>query len=118
MSTRSVGHASVDSSASGNTVCFGAYELDLEAHELRDDGVRVPMEPQVFDVLAYLAIRPGRMITKEELLDEIWGDRFVSPSALNSRIKSARAATGDDGKRQEVIRTVHGRGFMFVAERS
>ena len=109
---------SVDSSGSGNTVRFGAYELDLDAHELRDDGARVPMEPQVFDVLAYLATRPGRMITKEELLDEIWGDRFVSPSALNSRIKSARAATGDDGKRQEVIRTVHGRGFMFVAERS
>ena len=101
-----------------NTICFGQYELDLDAHELRHGGVRVPMEPQVFEVLAYLATRAGRMITKEELLDEIWGDRFVSPSALNSRIKSARAATGDDGKRQEVIRTVHGRGFMFVAQRS
>jgi predicted ATPase/DNA-binding winged helix-turn-helix (wHTH) protein len=110
--------APLDSGAPGNTVCFGAYELDLDAHELRDNGERVPIEPQVFDVLAYLAARPGRMITKEELLDEIWGDRFVSPSALNSRIKSARAATGDDGKRQEVIRTVHGRGFMFVAVRS
>jgi len=67
-------------------------------------------------VLCYLAGNAGRMIPKEELLDEIWGDRFVSPSALTSRIKSARAATGDNGQAERVIRTVHGRGFMFVAE--
>ena len=51
-----------------------------------------------------------------ELMDEVWGDRFVSDSALSSRIKSVRAATGDDGKAQRVIRTVHGKGFTFVAE--
>ena len=46
----------------------------------------------------------------------MWGSRFVSQSALSSRIKSLRAATGDDGTTQRVIRTVHGHGFMFVAE--
>lgn len=107
--------ASVAAAAS-STLHFDDYELDLAAHELRLAGERVHIEPQVFDVLAYLAQQPGRMIPKEELLDEIWGDRFVSPSALTSRIKSARAATGDDGKAQRVIRTVHGRGFMWVAE--
>ncbi len=99
-----------------NVLSFENYEIDLDAHELRSSGERVHIEPQVFDVLAYLAKSAGRMVSKEELLDEVWGDRFVSVSALTSRIKSARAATGDDGKAQRVIRTVHGRGFMFVAE--
>ena len=74
------------------------------------------MEPQVYDVLAMLVERRGTMVTKNELLDEVWGDRFVSDSALSSRIKAARQATGDDGKAQRVIRTVHGKGFTFVAE--
>ncbi|HYN34856.1 MAG TPA: winged helix-turn-helix domain-containing protein [Ilumatobacteraceae bacterium] len=94
---------------------FGDCELDIDRFELRRSGSRVPMEPQVFDVLAYLAQRRSRMVPKEELLDEIWGDRFVSESALTSRIKAARQATGDDGGAQRVIRTVRGRGYMFVA---
>jgi len=54
-------------------------------------------------------------VTKEELLDEIWGDRFVSESALTSRLKAARRVVGDDGQAQRLIRTVHGRGYRFVA---
>jgi DNA-binding winged helix-turn-helix (wHTH) protein len=69
----------------------------------------------VFDVLAVLAQRAGQLVTKEEILDHVWDDRFVSASALTTRIKSARAATGDDGAAQSVIRTLHGKGFMFVA---
>ncbi len=76
---------------------------------------RVPVEPQVFDVLAHLVLHHDRVVTKEELLDEVWGDRFVSESALSSRIASARRAVGDDGTRQAVIQTVHGRGFRMVA---
>jgi len=53
-------------------------------------------------------------VSKEELLDNIWGDRFVSESALTSRIKSARRAVGDDGRAQRLISTVHGRGYQFV----
>lgn len=45
-----------------------------------------------------------------------WGDRFVSESALTSRIRSARLAIGDSGRRQEIIQTVHGRGYRLVAE--
>ena len=50
------------------------------------------------------------------MLDEIWGDRFVSPSAFAVRMKTARRLPGDDGRRQEVIRTVHGRGYKLIAE--
>jgi predicted ATPase/DNA-binding winged helix-turn-helix (wHTH) protein len=95
---------------------FGEYELDLELFELRHRGAPRPLEPQVFDVLAYLLAHHDRVVTKDELLDNVWGDRFVSESALSTRIKAARRAVGDDGRRQEVIRTVHGRGFRVVAD--
>ncbi len=99
----------------GTVIRFGDCELDVDRFELRRGGNRVPMEPQVFEVLTYLAQRRSRMVPKEELLDQIWGDRFVSESALTSRIKAARQATGDDGDAQRIIRTVRGRGYMFVA---
>jgi DNA-binding winged helix-turn-helix (wHTH) protein len=97
------------------TYRFGDCELDVERHELRVGGVLTAVEPQVFDVLAYLVVHRDKVVTKEELLDNVWGDRFVSESALTSRIKSARRAVADTGQSQHVIRTVHGRGYRFVA---
>src|SRR3954471_2952291 len=94
---------------------FGEYELDLRAHELRRAGERLHVEPQVFDVLAYLFGRRDRLVTKEELLDRVWGHRYVAPTTLNSRIKHARQAVGDDGTAQRIIKTVHGLGFRVVA---
>ena len=104
-----------DASVAG-IVRFGDHELDLDRFELRSGAGPVPVEPQVFDVLAFLVEHRDRVVTKEELLDEVWGDRFVSESALTSRIKAARRAVGDTGRAQRVIRTVHGRGYRFVAE--
>ncbi|MEM9610976.1 MAG: winged helix-turn-helix domain-containing protein [Actinomycetota bacterium] len=96
-------------------VRFDDCELDLGRVQLRRADHAVPVEPQVFDVLEYLLRHRDRVVSKEELLDEVWGDRFVSESALTSRIKSVRRAVGDDGRTQSVIRTVHGRGYQFVA---
>jgi DNA-binding winged helix-turn-helix (wHTH) protein/tetratricopeptide (TPR) repeat protein len=96
-------------------VAFSDCELDVGRHELRRAGQVVAVEPQVMDVLAYLARHSDRLVTKGELLDEVWGDRFVSESALTSRIKSARRAVGDTGRDQRIIRTIHGRGYRFVA---
>jgi DNA-binding winged helix-turn-helix (wHTH) protein/pimeloyl-ACP methyl ester carboxylesterase len=94
---------------------FEDCELDTDVFELRRAGEPVKIEPQVFDVLVHLVRHRDRVVTKEELLDEVWGDRFVSESALTSRVKDARHALGDDGQRQRCIRTVHGRGYRFVA---
>jgi pimeloyl-ACP methyl ester carboxylesterase len=94
---------------------FRGLELDTDAFELRAAGTARKLEPQVFDVLALLVANRDRVVTKDELLDRVWGDRFVSESALTSRVKDARRAVDDDGRRQEVIRTVHGRGYRFVA---
>jgi DNA-binding winged helix-turn-helix (wHTH) protein len=110
------GLAKPDPESAGKVYRFDDCELDTARRELRRDGARVHVEPQVFDVLTRLAVDAGVVVTKDQLLDDVWGSRFVSPSALSSRIKSARAATGDDGTAQRVIRTVHGRGFMFVAD--
>lgn len=94
---------------------FEAAELDCDTFELRVDGAPVPVEPQVFEVLRFLVEHRDRMCTRVEILDAVWGDRFVSDSALASRIATARAAVNDDGRTQRIIRTVHGRGFQFVA---
>jgi DNA-binding winged helix-turn-helix (wHTH) protein len=95
---------------------FGDYELDTRLHELRRAGEVVHVEPQVFSVLAYLFAARDRVVPKEELLDAVWGHRYVAPTTLNSRIKAARQAVGDDGEAQRVIRTVHGKGFRVVAD--
>jgi len=95
---------------------FGDCEVDTDRMTLIKSGEEIHVEPQVFDLLTYLVEHRGQVVTKERLLDEIWGDRFVSESALTTRVKSARRALGDDGTRQEFIRTVHGRGYVFVAE--
>ena len=97
-------------------VAFGDVEIDVDKFEIRRGGDVVSVEPQVFDVVRVLVGRPGDLVTKEELLDEVWGTRFVSESSLTSRIKDARRALGDDGRTQRVIATVHGRGYRFVAQ--
>ena len=94
---------------------FGDCKLDLDRLELRRGGQPRPVEPQVFDLLAVLIRERHRVVPKEELLDTVWGDRFVSESALTSRVKAARQAIGDDGRGQRFIRTAHGRGYQFAA---
>ena len=88
---------------------FGELRLDTGRRELRCRGELVPLEPQTFDVLAYLVTHRDRVVPKEELMDQIWGGRFVSEAAVTSRIKQARRAVGDDGQSQSSIRTSHAR---------
>jgi predicted ATPase/DNA-binding winged helix-turn-helix (wHTH) protein len=95
---------------------FGSCRLDVAARELWRDAELVHLEPQAFDLLVYLVTHRDRVVPKAELLDEVWGDQFVSESALTTRIKEIRRAVGDDGTRQEVVRNVRGRGYRFVAE--
>ena len=95
---------------------FGAYEVDLVQQELRHAGASVPVEPQVFDVLAYLVRHRDRIVSKNELFDTVWQGRLVSDAALNSRISAARRAIGDNGNEQTLIRTLHKRGFRFIGD--
>ncbi|MEO1059784.1 MAG: winged helix-turn-helix domain-containing protein [Actinomycetota bacterium] len=95
---------------------FTDCELDTDRAELRRGGQLVEVQPLVFSVIELLVRHRDRVVPKEELLDELWGDRFVGESTLTTRIKFARRALGDDGDAQAVIRTVHGRGYRFVAD--
>jgi pimeloyl-ACP methyl ester carboxylesterase/DNA-binding winged helix-turn-helix (wHTH) protein len=93
---------------------FDDFELDTARYELRGGGTVIRVEPQVFDVMTQLVGNHERLVTKEELFDNVWGGRFVGEAALTSRIKAARRALGDDGESQRYIRTVRGRGYQFV----
>lgn len=95
---------------------FGEYELDTERYELRHGGQLCPVEPQVFSLLVYLASNHDRVVTRQELLDELWPGKVVTESTISSRIKAARQAVGDNGREQNVIATAHRRGYRFVAD--
>jgi class 3 adenylate cyclase len=93
---------------------FGDYALDTYRYELRRADTRQRIEPKVFDLLAYLIQHRDRVITKEELLDRLWSNLTVSESALTYCIRAARLAIGDNGRVQQAIQTVHGRGYRFI----
>jgi TolB-like protein/class 3 adenylate cyclase len=101
-------------SPGADVLTFDDFEIDTSLFELRRSGERVPIEPQVFDLLLFLARNPGRTVTKDELFEAIWGNRIVSDAALSGQIKAVRRAIGDDGASQRVISTVHGRGYRFL----
>jgi pimeloyl-ACP methyl ester carboxylesterase/DNA-binding winged helix-turn-helix (wHTH) protein len=95
---------------------FGSFTLDPQRLELRDAAGSVAVEPQVFDLLKYMIEHRSEVATRDALLNAIWSGRVVSDSALSSRIKAARSVIGDDGTRQQWIKTIHGRGFRFVGD--
>lgn len=94
---------------------FDAFELDPGKFELRVHGQARHVEPQVLALLLLLASNADRLISKDEIVEKIWGGRFISDAAVASRVKAARQALDDDGQQQRFIRTVHGRGFRFCA---
>jgi DNA-binding winged helix-turn-helix (wHTH) protein len=93
---------------------FDGFELDTSLYELRLDGRRVPLEPRAFDVLLHLITHRDRIVAKEELLDTVWGDRFVTDAAVTTVLRAVRMAIGDAGREQRLIRTVYRRGYQFV----
>lgn len=93
---------------------FADCELDLDAHILRRAGEAVRIEPQVFDLIACLVGSRGKLVTYDELIVRVWGGRIVSDATMAARISMARKALGDDGKRQQVIRTVPRRGVQLA----
>ncbi|HSF29004.1 MAG TPA: AAA family ATPase [Candidatus Tectomicrobia bacterium] len=94
---------------------FGDHELDTQLFELRSCGTLLKLEPKVFDLLAYLIHHRDRVVAKQELLTHLWPQQFVSDSALSYCVMTARKAVGDSGRGQRVIKTLHERGYRFVA---
>jgi hypothetical protein len=76
---------------------------------------RVTLPPKPFNVLCYLAERPGKLITKDELFEAVWPKLHISESSPNVAINALRAALGDDLKAPHYIETVTRRGYRFIA---
>ena len=93
---------------------FYGHALDTDRRELHRDSERVPVEPQVFDVLMCLLQNRERVVSKDDLIATVWNGRIVSESTLTSRINAARKAVGDSGEEQKLIRTIARKGFRFV----
>ena len=94
---------------------FGDFELATERYELRRNGIALHVEPLVFDLILFLLRNPGRVVSREEVVDGVWQGRAVSESTIDGCIKMARRILGDSGDNQSCIRTVRGRGFEFAA---
>lgn len=93
---------------------FENHVLDTKRRELRRGAAPVAIEPQVFDLLAYLIQNRERVVSKDDLIATIWNGRAISDSALSTRINSARNAIEDGGEQKRLIRTFPRKGFRFV----
>ena len=93
---------------------FEDFAFDPDRRELRRGGAVIAVQPQVFDLLEYLITNRDRVVSKDDILQAVWGGRIVSESALTTRINAARTAVSDDGDRQRLIRTLPRKGIRFV----
>jgi predicted ATPase/DNA-binding winged helix-turn-helix (wHTH) protein len=92
----------------------GDCELDTANRIFRKGGAEHTLEPKVFAVLTQMVTRPGELLTRDQLLDAVWGHRYVTPSTLNRVIALARRALADDAEEPRFIQTVHGSGYRYV----
>lgn len=94
---------------------FEGFTLDPAQVELTAQDGRIPLEPKCYDLLLFLVENRDRVVTKDEIFDQVWPGVFVSEASISSTLKQLRRALGDDGSAQRFIRTVRGKGFRFVA---
>jgi TolB-like protein len=93
---------------------FEDFTLDTDRRELRREADVVPTAPQVFDLLDYLIRHRDYVVSKDDLIGAVWNGRIVSDAALTTRLNAARAAIGDDGDKQRLIKTLPRKGFRFI----
>ena len=92
---------------------FDDVTIDFLGHRLTRAGSAQPLEPKAFAVLALLAQAPGRVFSRDEILDAVWGHRHVTPGVLNRVMTLLRHALGEDAHAPRYLHTVHGVGYRF-----
>lgn len=97
-------------------IVFGPFRLDPGQARLLRDGSAVELTPKAFDLLVLLARRPGELVTKDELLDAVWGRRFVTEGVIKTVVGQLREALGDDAREPRWIQTVPRRGYRFIGD--
>src|SRR5688572_7629155 len=91
------------------------FLIDSAQYRISSGNARIPAEPKVFDLLVYLIRHRDRVVTREELFQQVWDGREVSDATLSNHVKSARKVLGDSGELQKTILTSRGRGYQFIA---
>src|SRR6266404_1109598 len=106
-----------DFRSSQGTVRFGPFELDQDAGELRKGGTKVRLQEQPLQILEILLGQPGKVVTREELRNQIWpSDTFVDfDHGINNAIKRLREALGDTAETPRFVETLPRRGYRFIA---
>jgi len=94
---------------------FGPFSLDERERLLRRHGQPVPLTPKAVDVLLALIERPGRLMTKDELVQRVWPDTFVEEANLAYNVFTLRKALGDTADNPEYVETIAKRGYRFKA---
>jgi len=94
---------------------FAGFELDQQRAELRGaDSAPIKLRPKAFDLLILFAANPGRILSKQELMDAVWPNIHVGEDSLFQCIRELRTALGDD--QRQIVKLVSGRGYIFDAE--
>jgi DNA-binding winged helix-turn-helix (wHTH) protein len=96
-------------------VRFGPFELDEERLLLLRDGAPLRVRPMVFDLLVHLVRHRDRVVLRDELVRALWGRTAVGPGSLSGLVNELRQRLGESGRGPSSIRTVHARGYQFVA---
>src|SRR6204780_3247271 len=98
-----------------NLFCFGQFVLDPRRRTLSCANSPISLTPRAFDVLLFLLQNPNRLVTKEELLQAVWGDSFVEEGNLTQYISHLRKALGDNSEDSPLIVTIARKGYQFTA---
>jgi pimeloyl-ACP methyl ester carboxylesterase len=96
-------------------ITFGDFQFDPTTRDLHGSSGLIALTPKALELLGYLSSRPGRLVTKRELLDNLWPDVFVTDGVLKVCVREIRRALGDDARTPRFIETAHRRGYRFIA---
>jgi len=94
---------------------FGDIRVEPKAHRVLCRGHELELEPKAYSVLLEFLARPGELISRDDMLDRVWGHRHATPATLSHVIAQLRHKLGDDARAPRYIQTVHGVGFRLIA---
>jgi DNA-binding winged helix-turn-helix (wHTH) protein len=94
-------------------IVLGEIEIDLDRLELRRNGRHVAVQPLIFELLVYFVRHRGRLVTKDELIREVWRGTIVADGAITQAVSVLRKAIGDRGRSPRLIKTVHKFGYIL-----
>jgi DNA-binding winged helix-turn-helix (wHTH) protein len=95
---------------------FADCVLDTQLYTLQRAGQRNRLAPKVFEVLCYLIVHRDRVVSKQELCEQVWEGLAISDATLESCLRAVRGTVGDSGQAQRIIQTQRGYGYRFVAD--